>query len=192
MTTTASRMLTVAAQQFAEKGFSGASMRSIATASGTTQAAIYHHFPNKDALYLAVLARHFEEKTSDLVQELAQIDDPDQCLRAMVRRMLELADEDDQFRQLYFRELLEGDAKRLEALATNVFGELSGTVSGLLEALAPDLDSHLVLLSLTGLVCHHLEARKLTPYLPGGREEHQRLDVLADHITQLLFRGAQG
>ena len=52
MTSTSARMLDIAAQQFAEKGYSGASMRSIANAVGTTQATIYHHFPNKRALYL--------------------------------------------------------------------------------------------------------------------------------------------
>lgn len=192
MGATASRMLDVAAQQFAEKGFSGASMRSIATAVGTTQAAIYHHFPNKQALYLAVLARHFEEKTSDLAGELAGIEEPERRLRTMIRRLVELADEDEQFRQLYFRELLEGNEQRLRAMATNVFGELTETLTALLQELAPGVDSHLMLLSLEGLVCHHLEARKLSPYMPGGRAEHQRLDVLSEHITGLLLHGVHG
>ena len=63
MTATAQRMLESATKQFAEKGYSGVSMRSIAAATGTTQAAIYHHFPNKQALYDAVLAKHTADLT---------------------------------------------------------------------------------------------------------------------------------
>lgn len=191
MKATASHMISIAAQQFAEKGYSGASMRSIANAVGTTQAAIYHHFSNKNALYLAVLARHFDAKSSHMAAEMEQISDPEERLKFLVYRLLELVEEDEQFRQLYFRELLENDEERLRVLADNVFGELAVTVTGLLEEMAPRVDSHLMLLSLGGLVCHHLEARKLSPFLPGGKRKHQRLDVLAEHITELLLRGVQ-
>lgn len=192
MTSTSVRMLDVAAQQFAEKGFSGASMRSIARAAGTTQAAIYHHFPNKAALYLAVLSRHFEAKTLTLPDELAKIKDPEQQLRSLIHRLLELFHEDEQFRQLYIRELLEGDSQRLQALAINIFGDLADAITRLLDKLAPKLDSHLMLLSVSSLVCHHLEARKLSPFLPGGKKKHQRLEVLSEHITNLLLHGVHG
>ena len=191
MKATATHMLSVAAKQFAEKGYSGASMRNIANAVGTTQAAIYHHFPNKNALYLAVLARHFDAKSSGMADDLAQVSDPEERLKILVHRLLELVEEDEQFRQLYFRELLETDEERLRVLADNVFGELAVTLTSLLEELAPRMDSHLMLLSLGGLVCHHLEARKLSPFLPGGKRKHQQLDVLAEHITELLLHGVQ-
>ena len=191
MTSTATRMLDIAAQQFAEKGFSGASMRSIASAVGTTQATIYHHFPNKHALYLAVLARHFRARTSDLPAEMERIDNPEQQLQFLIQRILQLMAEDEQFRQLYLRELLEGNEARLKDLADNVFGELTQATTRLLQQLAPHLDSHLMLFSLAGLVCHHLEARKLSPFVPGGRKAHQRLDVLAEHITQVMLHGVK-
>ncbi|MEQ9271362.1 TetR/AcrR family transcriptional regulator [Marinobacter salarius] len=185
-------MLSVAAQQFAEKGYSGASMRSIANATGITQAAIYHHFPNKQALYMAVLARHLEEKISATVQDLAKIDDPEKCLRELIRRLLQLTEEDEHFRQLYFRELLEGNKERLTALAKNVFGDLLESVGGLLRKLAPQFDLNLLLLSVAGLVCHHVEARKLSPFLPGSKAKHQELDTLSRHISDLLLYGVRG
>ncbi len=192
MEATADRMLAVAAQQFAEKGYSGASMRSIANATGTTQAAIYHHYPNKEALYLAVLARHLAEKTSVLVEEVAGINEPEKGLKLLVHRLLELADEDVEFRQLYLRELLEGSPERLAALAHNVFGAFTDSVSGLLKKLAPEVDANLLLLSIAGLACHHIEARKLSPFLSGSKPEHQQLEVLSEHISQLLLKGIRG
>ena len=125
MTSKANQMLNSASQQFAERGFLGTSMRSIASAAGTTQAAIYHHFPNKEALYRAALALHLGEKSRQLAEIVAGKPNFEDRLKAMVQHMLVVADEDEQFRRLYFRELLEGDAEQLKTLANNVFDEFS-------------------------------------------------------------------
>ena len=189
MPSNAGRMLEVAARQFAEKGYSGASMRSIALETGTTQAAIYHHYPNKDALYQAVLERHFVAATTDMFETLASIKNARDRLQAFVKALAKLVAEDEQFRQLYFRELLEGDDKRLAFLAKNVFGDMVELATGLVEDLALEMDSHQVVLSIAGLVCHHVESRKLIRHLPDCRPENQDLDVIATHISQLLEHG---
>lgn len=48
-------ILKTATTLFLQKGFSGASTRDIAKQIGITQPALYHHFNNKEVLYLAVL-----------------------------------------------------------------------------------------------------------------------------------------
>ena len=51
-------ILDAAERQFAERGFSGVSMRGIAAEAGLrNQASLYNHFRNKRALYEAVVAR---------------------------------------------------------------------------------------------------------------------------------------
>lgn len=50
-------ILDQAMQAFAERGFSGTSMREIAIAVGMTQQGLRHHFPTKEALLEAVLQR---------------------------------------------------------------------------------------------------------------------------------------
>src|SRR2546426_1687047 len=51
-------ILDAAERRFAERGFSGVSMREIAADAGLrNQASLYHHFRDKRALYEAVLAR---------------------------------------------------------------------------------------------------------------------------------------
>ena len=47
---------------FATKGYSGTSTADVAEAAGTTRGAVYHHFPDKGALFLAV----FESLTEEL------------------------------------------------------------------------------------------------------------------------------
>jgi len=52
-------IIDVAAQQFAQQGFHGVSMRDIAKANGSSVAALYNHFSSKDDLLLAVGERFF-------------------------------------------------------------------------------------------------------------------------------------
>ena len=46
---------------FAERGYEGASMGDLAERVGLRKASLFHHFPTKDALYGAVLARLVED-----------------------------------------------------------------------------------------------------------------------------------
>jgi AcrR family transcriptional regulator len=49
-----------AARLFVASGYSGLSMREIATAAGVSKAALYYHFRDKEALFLAILTRNLE------------------------------------------------------------------------------------------------------------------------------------
>jgi AcrR family transcriptional regulator len=65
-------ILDAAEQRFAEKGFSGVSVREIASDAGLkNQASLYHHFKNKQALYEAVLERGVEPIFALVVQSAA-------------------------------------------------------------------------------------------------------------------------
>ena len=191
MDTTQVRLLQIAAKLFAQKGFSAVSMRTIANTAGITQAAIYHHFANKEELYFAAVRFLNEDKSAAFIDGLSSSAPPEVRLALLVEQMLSLLDADPDFCRIYFRELLEGDQSRLRDLVTNVFGDVSTIIEQLLADLAPDQDSHLLALSLTGLVFHHLEARKLSEFMPGGKPEHIELTVLANHITALLLHGIQ-
>ncbi|MET7361080.1 ScbR family autoregulator-binding transcription factor [Streptomyces sp. NPDC005562] len=52
---TREEILRAAAEVFDERGYSGASMREIMNRAGVTLGAVYFHFPNKEALALAVM-----------------------------------------------------------------------------------------------------------------------------------------
>jgi AcrR family transcriptional regulator len=191
MDTTQERLLQIAAKLFAQKGFSGVSMRAIANTAGITQAAIYHHFANKEELYFAAVRYLNEDKSAAFIRGLSVSAPPEARLALLVEQMLSLLGADPDFSRIYFRELLEGDHNRLSNLVTNVFGDVSPIIEQLLTELAPDQDSHLLALSLGGLVFHHLEARKLSQFMPGGKPEHTDLSVLANHITALLLHGVK-
>lgn len=192
MDSTQERLLQIAAKLFADKGYAGVSMRAIANAAGITQAAIYHHFSNKEALYFAAVRYLHEDVSVAFLSGLATPAPAEERFALLVNQMMSQLDTEDDLRRIYLRELLEGDQHRLEELVTSVFSDVSTVIEQLLEELAPAQDSHLLFLSLVGLVIHHLQARKLSGFLPRGNPEHTEVSVLANHITNLLLHGVQG
>ncbi len=189
MEQTQERLLDTAAQLFAKQGYAGVSMRDIARTVGITQAAIYHHFSNKDALYIAATAYLFEKHTLGISEQLATIADPAERLELLVSTMLRMMDEDPRFLRIYTRELLEGDEQKLAAMAEDVFHAFYEPLQALIGELAPDADPQLHIFSLAGMIFHHLEARKLAPLLPHASAGNTKLPVLTRHITHLFLNG---
>lgn len=64
------------------------SMDAVAKATGVTKAALYYHFPSKDALVLDVAKRALERDQRDLQALLEQQHTPTEQLRALVGAML--------------------------------------------------------------------------------------------------------
>ena len=62
----AQRILSTAAPLFATKGFAGVSINDIAAEAGTSKANVFHHFPNKESLYLAVIGAACETFRNEL------------------------------------------------------------------------------------------------------------------------------
>jgi AcrR family transcriptional regulator len=56
-------ILAAAAQLYAQKGFSGASVAALAKACRTSKSLIYHYFPSKDDVLYAVMAEHLDALT---------------------------------------------------------------------------------------------------------------------------------
>ena len=60
------RIIHAAFQLFAERGFYGVSISDVAESAGLVKSSIYHHFENKDALYLAVLNETFDKINAEM------------------------------------------------------------------------------------------------------------------------------
>ncbi|MEV6909311.1 TetR/AcrR family transcriptional regulator [Amycolatopsis sp. NPDC051071] len=54
-------LLTAALEVFAERGYASATLAGIAERAGLTRGAVYHHFTDKAALYLATIAENWGE-----------------------------------------------------------------------------------------------------------------------------------
>ena len=113
MTETRERYIAAATQAFAERGFYGTSVASIADALPYTKQALLHHFGSKEKLYAEVLKRISDRLMGELEALQARFDDPrerfEETFAAFYRSSIDHRDDT----QLLMRELL--DNKRRAA-----------------------------------------------------------------------------
>jgi AcrR family transcriptional regulator len=88
----ATRRALVAAARglFAEGGFAGTPTEAIVRAARVTRGALYHHFPDKVALFQAVYEDIESEFVERVVEGIAGIDDPVETLRRGVEVFLDV------------------------------------------------------------------------------------------------------
>ena len=77
-------LLEVAEKLFTQHGYRAVSIRDIAKAGGVTNAAIYYHFPNKEALFDEVIENHADK----LALRLQQASSEAQTTRKQIAAML--------------------------------------------------------------------------------------------------------
>ena len=188
------RILDEGVRLFAARGFDGVSMTDLATAAQVSKANIFHHFANKDELYLAVL-KHAVADFSAQLAELAR-NEPD-CsgrIRAFVAwHAVRLREREPQTR-LLLREMF-GDGPRGPDLAREVFGEGQRLLLELVSAgqkaghLRPDVDPAVVALTLVAVdIFSFLAASTLRaiPQMAFAADSQ----ILADRVADLILHGA--
>lgn len=174
---------------FAQSGFSGVSMRHVATAVEISIATLYHHFPDKQTLYLRCIEEAFSNKAEDLSEVLSQKSSPEEQLKAFIYQFTYSMSEDENFRRLLQRELLDGDKARLQFLAEDVFLTQFKGIIDLAKMLSPNCDAHMTAISMAGLVLFHLETTPIRQFLPEVDDKHNDVEFIAEHVTQLLLNG---
>ena len=185
---TARTILEKAIPLFARAGYAGVSMRDLARAVGMTQAALYHHYPDKQTLYLGAMAHAFADKAAGIAAALASGGTGPERLERFVSGFTALMAADPDFRALLQRELLEGDEGRLRLLAGQVFVQPFAAMAALARELAPDWDPHLLAISMAGLVLFHFETAPVRRFLPGTAAQHDDPAVVSRHVLRVLSR----
>jgi TetR/AcrR family transcriptional repressor of mexJK operon len=107
-------LLAEAARLFLEKGWDGASVDEIARESGVAKRFIYARYPDKAALFAGAFERFIEEQIGTLHTFEAPPEDVEAGLRALGRRLLDLALRPE---VLAFHRLLIAEAPRFPGLA---------------------------------------------------------------------------
>ena len=182
-------ILAIAIPLFAAAGYSGVSMRILAKKVGVSAAALYHHFPDKQTLYLSAMAQVFLDKAESLEKILSSNVAPEKRLAQFISRFCELVYQDNDFSMLIQREMMDGDESRLQLLATEVYHDLFQGVTGLCQELDLQYDPYLLAISIVGLVMYHFQTTAIRPYLPHSKEQHSDPQVVAHHVTQLVLQG---
>ena len=183
---TRTAILDVAIPLFAASGYNGVSMRTIAKLVGISAAALYHHYPDKQSLYLATMERVFADKSEGITSAIAKPGSSAERLYAFVESFTQLTARDPDFRNLFQRELLDGDEARLRLLADKVFGESFEAMTELARELDPEGDAHMLAISMAGLILFHFETAPVRCFLPGGQPKHGDVEVVVEHVYRLL------
>lgn len=183
------KILDTAIVLFAQKGYSGLSMRHLAQAVEMSVAAIYHHFPDKNALYLEAVRFAFSYKEQVFTQVWESDCTAEEKLHKFIRSLIDVMHEDRDFHRLMQREILEADPERMQLLAQGVFKDQFCLLMELAAELAPDQDAHLVAASVIGLAKYYIEYQPLLKNFPGWKPEYDDPAVIAAHMTELLSAG---
>jgi len=183
------KILAEAITLFAQKGYAGLSMRPLAQAAEVSVAAIYHHFPDKQALYLATTQYAFSGKEWVFAQAWEADCPPPEKLQKVIFAVLSVMSEDSDFCRLVQREIMEADPERMKWLAQGVFKNQFSLLLQLAAELAPQRNAFLVATSIVGLVKVYLDHRPLHKHFPGWMPEYDRPEVIAGHLADLLLHG---
>jgi AcrR family transcriptional regulator len=79
---TRAHLVDVATRLFAAHGYDGTSIEAVLADSGVSRGSLYHHFPGKDALFLAVMEEVGERSAEPVLEAMRDAPDPVAALRA--------------------------------------------------------------------------------------------------------------
>src|SRR5438045_9703083 len=100
---TRSRILAAACDEFGARGFAATTVDRIARRARVNKAMIYYHFPNKRALYLAIIREHFAPITEKLGAIAAQPAAPADQLDRLIQSLVQSVDASKHFLPIFLR-----------------------------------------------------------------------------------------
>lgn len=170
----AERILGAAEELFSMHGFNAVSIQKIAQQANVSKATIFHHFPNKQDLYLAVVKRACLD-IGNVLQSLSE----DSCksvkpLRSFASAHLAHLFEQERVFRLVLREMTQGNEERGQALAVEVFGENFSRLMVLIRigqqegVLRADMEAADAATAIVGLNVFLFESWSVLQHLPGS------------------------
>lgn len=128
------RILEAAARLFVEQGYRGLSMREIAEAVGVSKPAIYHHFADKEELFLAILNRYVEQ-LSGAVRVAAQVPEgAPAALARIARTILEQPMEQRALLRLATQDMAHLSAEARQRFGETYYATFLGSIRAVVEA----------------------------------------------------------
>lgn len=183
-------ILQIAVSMFAKQDFTSVSMRDIAKAVKMSTSALYHHFPNKQILYLEAVYFAFAKQARAFDSVWQAELTANEKLSRFVSQLIAVLIADVDFRRLIQRELLDADDERMQILAQKVFQEQFTYLVAVIEQIrGTQQQAHFTALSIIALICNIIQMQPLNRHLPGWQAEHERPEFIAQQVMRLLTHG---
>jgi AcrR family transcriptional regulator len=181
-------LLDTAGEVFREKGYQMASTAEIAERAGVVEGTIYRYFASKHELLNKVVERAYEESIADFATHLEGITGTWNQLRYLIWRHLKTIYEDPAIARLVQYEV-KTDPEYRNTVVFDLNRAYTRRTIGIIEAAMKsgefhsDIPVRIVRDMIYGCIDHHTWS-----YLRGEREELD-INAIADHITNLIYRG---
>ena len=192
------RLLRVAQEQFAERGYAAVSVRALARAAHVSPAMIAYYFRDKSGLLDAVVDDVFERLLAQLRELSEQAPSASDTPERLIRLYAETIGREPWLPSFLVREVLGGDAKRRARFVERFPSRLVPVVLPLLRReaasghLRRDLDPVLTVLSVIGMCAFPFLVQPLIGPLLGYELDQSFRARLADHTARLFLDGARG
>ncbi len=192
------RLLRVAQELFAERGYAAVSVRALARAAHVSPAMIAYYFRDKPGLLDAVLDDIFERLIAQVRELVASAPATGDAPERLIRLYVETFSREPWLPSFLVREVLGGDAARRARFARRFPARIAPLVLPLLRGeaasgrLRPDLDPALTVLSVLGMCAIPFLVQPVIGPILGYQLDESFSRRLADHTTRLFLDGARG
>lgn len=196
ITDTKSKILNAAIQEFAEHGFSGATIRGICKRADVNVAAVNYHFDSKETLYLNVFKVLFERKNGNNALYLGTVSDPadwEKSFRSWIRKSIELfvspVGMDEYMFKIMFREM-----SSQSLMFENIFKEylkprFEGLEKFLRLRLPPEITNDELYIFIFSIISQFLFYSQSRSLICNAFPEYEKLKNKVDDITDFITEG---
>jgi len=178
-------ILDAALEMFNAQGYQAASIRNIGAEAGVSQAALYHHFPDKQDLLFTIIDDFSDVILETTTNALAEADDPVERLKIAIRhhvgfmsthrKQLRVLFEDKRHLTENRRDISRAKEKAIFDLYRDALAAIQAT--GRMQG----MDLIPTTFSLLGIINWNYHW-----YVPGGR---MTIDELSDQVIRFIFHG---
>lgn len=160
------RIIEAAVRCFARRGFAGTTTRRLAQAAGVSEALVFRHFPDKRALYRAIVEAKLAGRPPGLFPEEAAARGDDRAvLESVAGTLLRRVDQDPDFLRLLVFSGLEGNPLSrmfFEERGRSVLDFLKGHLERRMgEGAIRRGDAQVLARAFLGMVMHHLHLKHI-------------------------------
>lgn len=185
-------ILQTAERLFARDGYEGVSNKQLASEAGLTIGALYHYFPNKDAIYAAAIRHAFASRPALPKAIRSSAESAERKLIRLTAWFVRLIMTDQSVGLLLQRELLDPRLDIEEIRHSGQFGDAVELFHELLRELLPKVHPDYAMASLAALLFGFSNLKGIRFIAPKAQDVPSTPEAIASHAVSLLLRGMSG